>query len=68
MKNLTEFPQTIKTQRLVLRVIIPSVENAKIGLDIIEKNRDYLENWQKTMVINRKNILSLSLVCVRFWS
>lgn len=46
MKNLTEFPQTIKTQRLVLRVILPTVENAKIGLDIIEKNRDYLENWQ----------------------
>lgn len=46
MKNLTEFPQTIKTPRLVLRVILPTQENAEIGLNIIEKNRDYLENWQ----------------------
>ena len=31
---------------MVLRVILPTAENAKIGLDIIERNRDYLEAWQ----------------------
>ena len=46
MKPLSQFPQTIKTPRLVLRVILPTAENAKIGLDIIEQNRDYLEAWQ----------------------
>ena len=46
MKKLTEFPQTIKTPRLVLNVILPTTENAKIGIDIIDKNRDYLEAWQ----------------------
>ena len=46
MKKLTEFPQSIKTPRLVLNVILPTAENAKLGLDIIEQNRDYLEAWQ----------------------
>jgi len=46
MKPLSAFPKIIKTPRLVLRVIEPTQENAKIGLDIIEQNRDYLEAWQ----------------------
>lgn len=46
MKNLTEFPQTIKTPRLVLRVVAPTAENAKILLNIINQNRDYLMDWQ----------------------
>lgn len=46
MKKLTEFPQSIKTPRLVLNVILPTVENAKLGLAVIEQNRDYLEAWQ----------------------
>ena len=46
MKPLSQFPVEIKTPRLVLRVILPTKENAKLGLDIIEANRDYLEAWQ----------------------
>ena len=46
MKNLTEFPQILKTPRLVLRVVLPTQANAEAIFDIIEQNRDYLEAWQ----------------------
>ncbi|MCQ2581615.1 MAG: GNAT family N-acetyltransferase [Alphaproteobacteria bacterium] len=46
MNNLSEFPQTIKTPRLVLRVVEPTEENATKLFNIIEQNRDYLMNWQ----------------------
>ena len=46
MKNLTEFPQTIKTPRLVLRVVAPTKENATMLLSIIDQNRDYFMDWQ----------------------
>lgn len=46
MKNLTEFPQTIKTPRLVLRVVAPTAENSTKLLSIINQNRDYFMDWQ----------------------
>ena len=46
MKDLSIFPQTIKTSRLVLRVILPTKENAAKILNIIEQNRDYFMEWQ----------------------
>lgn len=46
MKNLTEFPQTIKTPRLILRVVEPTKENATKLLNIINQNRDYFMEWQ----------------------
>ena len=46
MKDLSIFPQTIKTPRLVLRVILPTKENAAKILNIIEQNRDYFMEWQ----------------------
>lgn len=46
MKALSTFPQTIKTQRLMLRVLAPVNENAKKLFDVIEQNREYLEAWQ----------------------
>lgn len=46
MKSLTTFPQTIKTPRLVLRVVFPTKENATKLLNIIEQNRDYFMDWQ----------------------
>lgn len=46
IKNLITFPQTIKTQHLVLRVLEPTPENAQQIFDIIEQNRDYLMDWQ----------------------
>ena len=46
MKDLSHFPQTIKTSRLVLRVILPTKENAAKLLKIIEQNRDYFMEWQ----------------------
>lgn len=46
MKPLSQFPQTIETPRLVLRVVSPTQVNAEAILDIIEQNRDYLEVWQ----------------------
>ena len=46
MKDLSIFPQTIKTPRLVLRVVFPTKENAAKILNIIEQNRDYLMEWQ----------------------
>ena len=46
MKNLTEFPQTINTPRLVLRVVAPTAENATMLLNIINQNRDYFMDWQ----------------------
>ena len=46
MQNLSQFPQIIKTPRLVLRTVLPTDENAKMFLDVIEANRDYLEAWQ----------------------
>ena len=46
MKPLSQFPQTIKTPRLVLRVVSPTRENAENIFKIIENNRDYLEAWQ----------------------
>ena len=46
MQNLTNFPQTIKTSRLVLRVVLPTPENAAKLLNIIDQNRDYLMDWQ----------------------
>lgn len=46
MSPLLDFPKTIKTPRLVLRVIAATRENAERLFDIIEQNRDYLEAWQ----------------------
>ena len=46
MKDLSNFPQTIKTSRLVLRVVLPTKENAAKILNIIEQNRDYFMEWQ----------------------
>ena len=46
MQPLSKFPQTIKTVRLVLRVIAPTMENATCLFDVIEQNRKYLMNWQ----------------------
>lgn len=46
MKDLSIFPQTIKTPRLVLRVVFPTKENATTLLSVINKNRDYLMDWQ----------------------
>ena len=46
MQPISIFPQTIKSARLVLRVLPPTKENATILLDIINKNRDYFMDWQ----------------------
>ena len=46
MQDLSHFPTTIKTPRLVLRTVLPTDKNVKQFLDIIESNRDYLEAWQ----------------------
>lgn len=46
MKPLSQFPQTIKTPRLTLQVVMPTNENARTIFNIIEQNRDYLEAWQ----------------------
>ena len=46
MQPLSIFPQTIKTPRLVLRLVAPTPENAEMILRIIEQNREYLEAWQ----------------------
>lgn len=46
MRTLSQFPKTIKTPRLVLRVIAATRENAERLFDIIEQNRDFLEAWQ----------------------
>ena len=43
---LSNFPHTIKTPRLVLRVIVPTSENAEMIFNIIEQNRDFLTAWQ----------------------
>lgn len=44
--SLSSFSQTIKTPRLVLRVILPTRKNAQMIFGIIEQNRDYLEAYQ----------------------
>lgn len=46
MQPVAKFPQTIKSARLVLRVVAPTKENAATLLDIINQNRDYLVEWQ----------------------
>lgn len=46
MQQLSNFSQTIKTKRLVLRVVAPTAENAKKIFNLIEQNREYLEAWQ----------------------
>ncbi len=46
IKPLSQFPQTIETPRLVLRVVLPTQANAETFFNIIEQNRDYLEAWQ----------------------
>lgn len=46
MQTLSNFPQTIKTPRLVLRVVLPTKENAATLLNIVDQNRDYLMDWQ----------------------
>ncbi len=46
MRPLSNFPQTIKTQRLVLRMVAPTGENAQKIFNLIEQNREYLEAWQ----------------------
>lgn len=46
MQPLLLFPQTIKTPRLVLRVVAPTAENATKLLRIIDQNRDYFMDWQ----------------------
>ena len=46
MQSLSKFPQTIKTSRLVLRTVAPTIENAKKFFCIINQNREFLEEWQ----------------------
>lgn len=46
MKHLSFFPKIIKTNRLELKTIDANEQNAKVLLDIINANRDYLEAWQ----------------------
>lgn len=46
MKPLSEFPQIIKSERLDLRVLLPTKENATVLLNIIDQNRDYFIQWQ----------------------
>ena len=46
IKNLSDFPYVIKTARLMLRVIMPNMDNAEIIFNAIEQNREYLEAWQ----------------------
>jgi len=46
MKPLSQFPTHIKTQRLNLRVIDATKENAEKLIKIIDENREYLEAWQ----------------------
>ena len=46
MKPLSQFPQSIKTPRLVLRVVAPTAENATKLLSIIDQNRDDFMDWQ----------------------
>ena len=46
MPPLSDFPQTIKTERLTLSVLKPCTENAEKIFGIIEQNRDYLTAWQ----------------------
>jgi len=46
LKPLLNFPQSIKTQRLELRTIAPTPENASSIFLVIEQNRDWLEAWQ----------------------
>ena len=46
MQSLSLFPKIIKTKRLELRTIDADEQNAKVLLDIINTNRDYLEAWQ----------------------
>lgn len=43
---LSNFPQIIQTPRLILRVVLPTLENAETIFKLIENNRDYLEAWQ----------------------
>lgn len=46
MRSLSNFPKTIKTPRLALRVIAPTPENAEQIFNLVEQNREYLEAWQ----------------------
>lgn len=46
LQQLSNFPQIIKTQRLELRTVAPTQDNAETIFHIIEQNRDYLEDWQ----------------------
>ena len=43
--TLSNFPQTIKTKRLVLRVVAPTAENATQIFNAVEQNREYLTAW-----------------------
>ena len=46
MKPLSQFPQVIKTPRVVLRTVEPTRESAETLFKIIEENREFLEAWQ----------------------
>ena len=46
MTPLSQFPQEIKTPRLVLRTVAPTRDTAETLFNIIEQKRDYLEAWQ----------------------
>lgn len=46
MQPLSNFPQTIKTKRLVLRVVAPTAENTTQFFNAVEQNREYLTAWQ----------------------
>ena len=46
LKPLSTFPIKIKTERLELRLLEPTRENAEKIFNIVEQNREYLEAWQ----------------------
>ena len=45
MKPLSQFPQTIKTPRVSLRVIAATPENAQRIFKIVAENREFLTAW-----------------------
>jgi len=50
MYNLSDFPKMIQTERLVLRVVLPTKTNAQELFKVIEQNRAHLEKWQQHFI------------------
>lgn len=50
MRHLLNFPQIIKTPRLVLRVLAPTKENAQQIFNAIAQNREFLTRWLEHFV------------------